>query len=114
MAREGEHATLTLPSGEVRKVHLSCRATIGQLGNIDHNNITVGNAGRHRWMGYRPFSRGSARNPVDHPMGGGEGRRAGGRHPIGPTGVLSKGGLTRKPKARSSKFIIRGRKKRIG
>ena len=112
MAREGEYATLTLPSGEVRRIHLSCRATIGRLGNVDHNTITIGKAGRHRHMGYRPYSRGSAKNPVDHPMGGGEGRRAGGRHPVGPGGVLSKGGNTRKPKARSNNFIIRGRKKK--
>ncbi len=109
---DDEYGTITLPSGEVRKVHLDCRATIGDLGNIEHNTITVGKAGRHRHMGYRPYSRGSARNPVDHPMGGGEGRRAGGRHPIGPGGVLSKGGKTRKPKARSNEFIIRGRKKK--
>ncbi|MEZ0230810.1 MAG: 50S ribosomal protein L2 [Planctomycetota bacterium] len=112
LAKEDEYGTITLPSGEVRKVHLDCRATIGDLGNIEHNTITVGKAGRHRHMGYRPYSRGSARNPVDHPMGGGEGRRAGGRHPIGPGGVLSKGGKTRKPKARSNEFIIRGRKKK--
>jgi large subunit ribosomal protein L2 len=112
MAKEGEYGTITLPSGEVRKVHLDCRATIGELGNQDQNTIFLGKAGRHRWMGYRPYSRGSCRNPVDHPMGGGEGRRAGGRHPIGPGGVLSKGGITRKPKARSNDFIIRGRKKR--
>jgi large subunit ribosomal protein L2 len=111
MAREGEYATIQLPSGEVRLIHLDCRATLGQLGNIDHNNITIGKAGRHRYLGYRPYSRGSAKNPVDHPMGGGEGRRAGGRHPIGPSGVLSKGGKTRKPKARSNNYIIRGRKR---
>lgn len=112
MAKEDEYATITLPSGEVRKVHLDCRATIGDLGNVEHNTITLGKAGRHRHQGYRPYSRGSARNPVDHPMGGGEGRRAGGRHPIGPGGVLSKGGKTRKPKSRSNEFIIRGRKKK--
>ncbi len=112
MAKEGDYGTITLPSGEVRKVHLNCRATIGELSNPDHNTIFLGKAGRHRHQGYRPYSRGSARNPVDHPMGGGEGRRAGGRHPIGPTGVLSKGGITRKPKNRSNPFIVRGRKKR--
>jgi len=112
MAKEDQHGTVTLPSGEVRKVHLDCRATIGELGNVEHNTITVGKAGRHRHMGYRPYSRGSAKNPVDHPMGGGEGRRAGGRHPVGPGGVLSKGGNTRKPKARSNDFIVRGRKKK--
>jgi large subunit ribosomal protein L2 len=112
LAKEDEYGTITLPSGEVRKVHLDCRASIGDLGNIEHNTITVGKAGRHRHMGYRPYSRGSCRNPVDHPMGGGEGRRAGGRHPVGPGGVLSKGGKTRKPKARSNPMIIRGRKKK--
>jgi large subunit ribosomal protein L2 len=111
MAKEGDYGTMTLPSGEVRKVHLDCRATIGELGNQEQNTIFLGKAGRHRWLGYRPYSRGSARNPVDHPMGGGEGRRAGGRHPVGFNGVLSKGGNTRKPKARSNEFIVRGRKK---
>lgn len=112
LAKEDEYGTITLPSGEVRKVNLECRATIGDLGNIEHNTITIGKAGRHRHAGYRPYSRGSAKNPVDHPMGGGEGRRAGGRHPVGPGGVLSKGGKTRKPKALSNDFIIRGRKKK--
>jgi large subunit ribosomal protein L2 len=112
MAKEDEYGTINMPSGEVRKIHLDCRATIGDLGNVEHNTITLGKAGRHRHQGYRPYSRGSAKNPVDHPMGGGEGRRAGGRHPVGPGGVLSKGGNTRKPKARSNDFIIRGRKKK--
>ena len=112
MAKEEGMATIQLPSGEMRKVSLDCRATIGSIGNTEHNTICIGKAGRHRWMGIRPISRGCAQNPHSHPMGGGEGHRSGGRHPMGPTGVLSKGGLTRKPKARSNKFIIRGRKKR--
>jgi len=112
MAKEGSYATVQLPSGEMRKISIECRATIGQIGNTDHNSIVIGKAGRHRWMGYRPISRGCAQNPHDHPMGGGEGHRSGGRHPQGPTGVLSKGGKTRKRKARSTKFIVRSRKKR--
>lgn len=112
MAKEGEHATIQLPSGEVRLVSAEGRATIGRLGNIEHNIINLGKAGRHRWMGYRPVSRGSCRNPHDHPMGGGEGKRAGGRHPVGPTGTLAKGGKTRRRKARSNDFIVRGRKGR--
>lgn len=112
MGKEGGMATIQLPSGEMRKVSLDCRATIGTIGNTEHNTINIGKAGRHRWMGYRPVSRGCAQNPHSHPMGGGEGHRSGGRHPMGPTGVLAKGGKTRKPKARSNKFIIRARKKR--
>lgn len=112
MGKEGGMATIQLPSGEMRKVSLDCRATIGQIGNTEHNTIVIGNAGRHRWMGWRPVSRGCAQNPHSHPMGGGEGHRSGGRHPMGPTGVLAKGGKTRKRKARSNKFIIRSRKKR--
>ncbi|MCW8138374.1 MAG: 50S ribosomal protein L2 [Planctomycetota bacterium] len=114
MAKEGDHATIQLPSGEMRRVPIEGRATIGQLGNIEQNVIVIGKAGRHRWMGYRPISRGSVRNPHDHPMGGGEGRRAGGRHPVGPKGTLAKGGITRKPKARSTKFIVRSRRKSQG
>jgi large subunit ribosomal protein L2 len=112
MAKEGTMATIQLPSGEMRKVPLDCRATIGQIGNTEHNTIVIGKAGRHRWMGYRPNSRGCAMNPHSHPMGGGEGHRSGGRHPMGPSGILSKGGRTRKRKARSNKFIVRSRKKR--
>ncbi|MGE0707215.1 MAG: 50S ribosomal protein L2 [Planctomycetota bacterium] len=112
MGKEGGMATIQLPSGEMRKVSLDCRATIGAIGNTEHNTIWIGKAGRHRWMGYRPYSRGCAMNPHDHPMGGGEGHRSGGRHPIGPGGVLSKGGKSRKPKARSNKFIVRARKKK--
>ena len=114
MAKEGRWATIQLPSGEMRKVPIDCRATLGQIGNTEHNTIVIGKAGRHRWMGYRPFSRGCAMNPHDHPMGGGESRRSGGRHPMGPTAVAAKGGKTRKRKARSNKFIVRARKKRGG
>ncbi len=90
---------MTLPSGEVRRVHIDCRATIGQIGNADHMNISLGKAGRKRWMGRKPHNRGTSMNPVSHPMGGGEGRTAGGRHPCSPTGVLAKGGKTRKAQA---------------
>ncbi len=110
MAKEGEYGHVALPSGEIRMVHLSCRATIGQLGNLDHQNITIGKAGRKRWMGIRPTVRGSAMNPVSHPMGGGEGRRSGGRHPVSYTGVLAKGGKTRNPRKLSNRNIIRSRK----
>jgi large subunit ribosomal protein L2 len=109
-AKEGGYATIALPSGEIRKVHLECRATIGQVGNLEHQNITIGKAGRNRWRGIRPTVRGSAMNPVSHPMGGGEGRRAGGRHPKSKWGVLSKGGKTRKPRKQSNKHILRRRK----
>jgi len=110
-AKEGEYALLTLPSTEMRKVHLDCRATVGQVGNLDANLVVIGTAGRHRHMGYRPISRGSAQNPVAHPMGGGEGRRKGGRHPVSKWGVLSKGGNTRKRNKNSSRFIVRGRRR---
>ena len=112
LAKEGDYAHIVLPSGEVRKVFVECRATIGQLGNLDHNNIRLGKAGRKRWMGIRPRVRGVAQNPVAHPLGGGEGRSGGGRHPCSRTGLLAKGGKTRKKKALSNKFIIRRR--RIG
>ena len=109
-AREGQWAQITLPSGEIRRVSAACRATIGQLSNLEHSSIVIGKAGRKRWMGRRPHVRGSAMNPVAHPMGGGEGRRSGGRHPVSPTGVLAKGGKTRNPRKNSSKAIIRRRK----
>jgi len=108
-AREGHYAILVLPSGEMRKVHVSCRATIGRVGNADWSGINWGKAGRKRWMGMRPHNRGVSMNPVSHPMGGGEGRRKGGRASCGPTGVLSKGGKTRRPKKTSEKFILRHR-----
>lgn len=111
-AREAKWAQVTLPSGEVRRLPSSCRATIGEIGNSDHQNVVLGKAGRKRWMGRRPHVRGTVMNPVAHPMGGGEGRNAGGRHPCSPTGKLAKGGHTRKRRKASSKAIIRRRKSR--
>jgi len=109
-AREGKWAQVTLPSGEVRRVSSECRATIGSIGNADHMNISLGKAGRKRWLGRKPHNRGTSMNPVDHPMGGGEGRTAGGRHPSSPTGVLAKGGKTRKKRKPSNAAIIRRRR----
>src|SRR5947209_18500087 len=109
-AREGKWAQITLPSGEVRRVSSDCRATIGTIGNADHMNISLGKAGRKRWMGRKPHNRGTSMNPVNHPMGGGEGRTAGGRHPCSPTGVLAKGGKTRKKRKPSNSAIIRRRR----
>jgi len=109
-AKEGRYAVVSLPSGEVRRVLLECKATVGQVGNSDHQNVKIGKAGRNRWRGIRPTVRGSAMNPVAHPMGGGEGRRSGGRHPKSKWGVPSKGGKTRKPHKSSNKHIIRKRK----
>src|SRR5437588_200599 len=109
-AREGRWAQITLPSGEMRRVSSECRATIGSLSNADHMNISLGKAGRKRWMGRRPHNRGTSMNPVSHPMGGGEGRTAGGRHPCSPTGVLAKGGKTRKKRKPSNSAIIRRRR----
>ena len=111
-AREGQYAVLLLPSGELRRIHVRCRATIGRVGNTDHQNVKLGKAGRKRHLGRRPHVRGTAMNPVDHPMGGGEGRTAGGRHPCSPTAVLAKGGRTRSRNNPTDKFIIRRRKKR--
>ncbi len=108
-ATEGKWAQITLPSGEVRRLPSSCRATIGQLSNIDHINVSLGKAGRKRWKGRRPHVRGVAQNPIAHPMGGGEGKSSGGRHPCSPTGVLAKGGRTRKRRKPSSKAIVRRR-----
>ncbi|RKX32579.1 MAG: 50S ribosomal protein L2 [Verrucomicrobia bacterium] len=110
MAREGKYATLKLPSGELRKVHVDCYATIGQVGNADHMNVSLGKAGRARWLGIRPTVRGVAMNPVDHPMGGGEGRTSGGGHPVSPWGKLAKGGKTRRRRKPSDKFIVQRRK----
>jgi large subunit ribosomal protein L2 len=109
-AKEGNWVTVILPSGEMRMVRKECRATIGQLSNSDHKNIRIGKAGRNRHIGRRPHVRGKAMNPVAHPMGGGEGRSNGGRHPCSPTGVLAKGGKTRRPRNISNKRIIRRRK----
>ena len=110
VAKEGNWVTVVLPSGEMRTIRKECRATIGQLSNPDHQNIKIGKAGRKRHMGRRPHTRGKAMNPVAHPMGGGEGRANGGRHPCSPTGVPAKGGKTRNPRNPSNKRIIRRRK----
>jgi large subunit ribosomal protein L2 len=110
VAKEGDWVTVLLPSGEMRMIRRECRATIGQLSNPDDQNVRVGKAGRTRHMGRRPHVRGKAMNPVAHPMGGGEGRANGGRHPCSPTGVLAKGGKTRNPRNPSNKRIIRRRK----
>lgn len=112
MAKEGKFATLKLSSGEVRRVEKKCRATIGAVGNADFENISIGKAGRKRWMGRRPRVRAVAMNPVDHPMGGGEGRSSGGRHPCSPWGQIAKGLKTRKIKKDSSKYILSKRKKK--
>jgi large subunit ribosomal protein L2 len=108
MAKDADYAQVRLPSGEIRKVHLDCRATIGQVSNVDHANISLGKAGRTRWLGKRPHNRGVTMNPVDHPMGGGEGRSSGGRHPCSPWGQLSKGLKTRNNK-RTETMIVRRR-----
>ena len=112
MAKEGDYVTLKLKSGEVRLIHRNCRATIGTVGNADHENISIGKAGRGRWMGIRPRVRAVAMNPVDHPMGGGEGRSSGGRHPCSPWGQIAKGLKTRKVKKLSNKFILSCKKKK--
>jgi large subunit ribosomal protein L2 len=109
-AKEGEYAVIILPSGEMRRVKSKCRATIGGLGNTDWINVNLGKAGRSRHMGIRPHTRAKAMNPIDHPLGGGEGRSNGGRHPVSKTGVPAKGGITRSPKAKSEKLILRRRK----
>ncbi|HEV8611670.1 MAG TPA: 50S ribosomal protein L2 [Thermoanaerobaculia bacterium] len=109
MAKEGSYAQVRLPSGEVREVHIECYATIGQVGNLEHENVSVGKAGRNRWIGRRPHVRGVAMNPVDHPMGGGEGKTSGGRHPTSPWGWKTKGMKTRNNK-RTDSFIVRRRK----
>ncbi len=112
LAKEGNYATLRLPSGEVRKVHLECVATLGQVGNIEHENQQSGKAGRSRWLGKRPKVRGVVMNPHDHPHGGGEGKSSGGRHPVSPWGVPTKGYKTRKKNKKSDDLIVRRRKKR--
>jgi large subunit ribosomal protein L2 len=109
MAKEGDYAHIRLPSGEVRLVHLNCYATIGQLGNTDWENVSIGKAGRSKWMGRRPTVRGVAMNPIDHPLGGGEGRTSGGRHPCSPWGQLAKGYKTRRNKL-TEKYILKRRK----
>ena len=111
-ARDADWAQINLPSGEIRRVPATCRATIGVLSNSEHMGIVLGKAGRKRWMGRRPHVRGTAMNPIDHPHGGGEGRTKGGRHPVSPWGKLAKGGATRKRKKSSNKAIVRRRKSR--
>lgn len=111
MAREGSYATVRMPSGENRLIHVRCRATVGQVGNVEHENVRVGKAGRSRWLGRRGHVRGVAMNPVDHPMGGGEGRSAGGRHPCTPWGRPTKGHKTRRNK-RSDAYIVKRRGKK--
>ncbi|MGD8534403.1 MAG: 50S ribosomal protein L2 [Candidatus Aminicenantes bacterium] len=110
LAKEGDYAQVRMPSSEIRKIHLDCRATIGQIGNMDYSNIFIGKAGRIRWKGRRPHVRGTAMNPVDHPHGGGEGKAKGGRNPVSPTGKPTKGYRTRRNK-RTQSFIVRRRSK---
>jgi len=110
LAKEGEYAQIRLPSSEIRKIHLDCRATVGQIGNLDHQNISIGKAGRNRWKGKRPHVRGTAMNPVDHPHGGGEGKAKGGRNPVSPGGQPTKGYKTRRNK-RTQAFVVRRRSK---
>ena len=111
VATDAGYATLRLPSGEMRRVLLTCRATVGQVGNVDHGNVSGGKAGRSRWLGKRPAVRGSAMNPVDHPHGGGEGKSKGGRHPVTPWGVPTLGKRTRQKHKESDKLIVRGRRR---
>jgi large subunit ribosomal protein L2 len=112
MAREAGWAQITLPSGEIRRVPATCRATIGSVGNADDMNVVYGKAGRKRWLGIRPTVRGTAMNPIDHPHGGGEGRTKGGRHPVSPSGVPAKGGFTRQRRKSSNSAIVRRRRSR--
>ena len=111
ISKEGQYASLRLPSGEVRLVDQRCCATVGQVGNLDHQNIRLGKAGRKRWLGRRPHNRGVSMNPVDHPLGGGEGKSSGGRHPVSPWGMPTKGYKTRSNQ-RTDKYIVRRRKKK--
>jgi large subunit ribosomal protein L2 len=111
MAKDGDYAQIKLPSGEIRKIHVTCRATVGQVSNTEHQNVSLGKAGRSRWLGRRPHQRGVTQNPVDHPMGGGEGRTSGGRHPCSPWGQLAKGLKTRNNK-RTDVMIVKHRKAR--
>lgn len=108
--REGRYARLRMPSGEIRLLPVRCMATVGQVGNVDHSNISIGKGGRSCWMGRRPKVRGVAMNPIDHPHGGGEGKSSGGRHPVTPWGVPTKGYKTRNPKKKSGQFIVSRRK----
>jgi large subunit ribosomal protein L2 len=110
VAKEGAYASVKMPSGEIRLINIECYATVGQVGNIDHENVSIGKAGRSRWLGKRPHVRGVAMNPVDHPLGGGEGKTSGGRHPVSPWGQPTKGYKTRRNK-RSDRFIVQRKKK---
>ena len=110
VAREGDYASVRMPSGEIRKINVNCVATIGQVGNLDHENVSIGKAGRSRWLGKRPHVRGVAMNPVDHPLGGGEGKTSGGRHPVTPWGQPTKGFKTRRRKT-TDRFIVQRRQK---
>jgi large subunit ribosomal protein L2 len=112
VSRESEYALLKLPSGEIRRVHVDCMATIGQVGNVDHENVSLGKAGRTRWMGKRPHNRGVTMNPVDHPHGGGEGKTSGGRHPVTPWGQPTRGFKTRNNKRTDQWIVTRKSKKR--
>ena len=111
MAKEGKYVLVRLPSGELRRILATCKATVGQVSNVEHSGISIGKAGRSRWLGRRPHTRGVAMNPVDHPMGGGEGKSSGGRHPCTPRGVPTKGKKTRNRKKPSTKFIVSRRTK---
>jgi large subunit ribosomal protein L2 len=110
VAKEGDYASVKMPSGEIRLISIECLATVGQVGNLDHENVSIGKAGRNRWLGLRPHVRGVAMNPVDHPLGGGEGKTSGGRHPVTPWGRPTKGYKTRRNK-RTDKFVVQRRKK---
>ena len=110
VAKEGFYASVKMPSGEIRLINVECLATVGQVGNIDHENVSIGKAGRNRWLGKRPHVRGVAMNPVDHPLGGGEGKTSGGRHPVSPWGMPTKGYKTRNKKS-TDRFIVQRRKK---
>ncbi len=110
LAKEGNYAQIRMPSSEIRRIHLDCSATIGQVSNGDHKNVSIGKAGRNRWKGKRPHVRGTAMNPIDHPHGGGEGKAKGGRHPVSPNGIPTKGYKTRRNK-RTQQFVVRRRSK---
>jgi len=110
LAKEGNYAQIRMPSSEIRRIHLDCRATIGQVSNGDHKNVSIGKAGRNRWKGKRPHVRGTAMNPIDHPHGGGEGKAKGGRNPVSPTGIPTKGYKTRRNK-RTQQFVVKRRSK---
>src|ERR687891_2329513 len=110
VARDGEYASVKMPSGEIRKINVECVATVGQVGNLDHENVSLGKAGRSRWLGRKPHNRGVSMNPVDHPLGGGEGKTSGGRHPVTPWGQPTKGYKTRNNK-RTDRFVVQRRQK---